>query len=71
MPLIIGEINPILTWSANCFITNSKGAGVFEITSTKLYVPVAIPAAIGQYKTTTTIEFRVQRNSRININQKY
>ena len=41
MPLIIGEKNPILTWSANCFITNSTGAGVFEITNTKLYVPVA------------------------------
>ena len=36
MPLI----NLILTWSSTCVITNSIGAGTFEITDTKLYVPV-------------------------------
>ena len=40
MPLIICEVNLILTWSSTCVITNSNGAGTFEITDTKLYVPV-------------------------------
>ena len=40
MPLINCEIILILTWSSNCVITNSTGAGTFEITGTKLYVPV-------------------------------
>ena len=30
----------ILTWSKDCVITNSTGAGKFKITETKLYVPV-------------------------------
>ena len=40
MPLINCEVNLILTWSSTCVITNSTGAGTFEITGTKLYVPV-------------------------------
>ena len=40
MPLINCEVNLILTWSSACVITNSTGAGSFEITDTKLYVPV-------------------------------
>ena len=42
MPLINCEVNLILTWSSTCVITNSTGAGTFEITDTKLYVP-AVP----------------------------
>ena len=38
MPLINCEVNLILTWSSTCVITNSTGAGTFEITDTKLYV---------------------------------
>ena len=38
--LINCEINLILTWSSTCVITNSTGVGRFEITDTKLYVPV-------------------------------
>ena len=34
------EVNLILTWSSTYFITDSTGAGTFEITDTKLYVPV-------------------------------
>ena len=41
MPLINCEVNLILTWSSTCVITNSTGAGTFEITDTNLYVPVA------------------------------
>ena len=40
MPLINYEVNLILTWSSTCVITNSTGPGTFEITDTKLYVPV-------------------------------
>ena len=40
MPLINCEVNLILTWSSTCVITNPTGAGTFEITDTKLYVPV-------------------------------
>ena len=40
MPLINCEVNLILTWSSTCVITNSTGAGTFEITDTELYVPV-------------------------------
>ena len=40
MPLINCEINLILTWSRDCVITNSTGAGKFKITEIKLYVPV-------------------------------
>ena len=40
IPLINCEVNLILTWSLACVITNSTGAGTFEITDTKLYVPV-------------------------------
>ena len=40
MSLINCQVNLILTWSSTCVITNSKGAGKFAITDTKLYVPV-------------------------------
>ena len=40
MHLINCEVNLILTWSSTCVITNSNGAGTFEITDKKLYVPV-------------------------------
>ena len=38
MPLINCEVNLILTWSATCVITDSRGVGRFAITDTKLYV---------------------------------
>ena len=40
MPLINCEVNLELTWSRDCVITNSTGAGKFAITETKLYVLV-------------------------------
>ena len=36
--LINCEVNLILTWSLNCVIPNSTGAGRFTITNKKLYV---------------------------------
>ena len=43
MPLINCEINLILTWSTNCVIVSTNVAHqnvTFEITDTKLYLPV-------------------------------
>ena len=40
MSLIDWEVNLILTWSSTCVFANSTGAGAFEITDTKLYVPL-------------------------------
>ena len=40
IPLINSEVNLILTCLSTCVITNSTVAGAFEITDTKLYVPV-------------------------------
>ena len=43
MPLINCEVNLILTWSSNCVLIatgNQNQAAIFEITDTKLYVPV-------------------------------
>ena len=40
MPLINCEVNLILTWSRDCVITSSTGAGKFKITETKLCVPI-------------------------------
>ena len=40
IPLINWEVNIILTWSKDCVVTNSTGAGKFRITETKLYAPV-------------------------------
>ena len=40
MPSINCEVSLILIWSSTCVITNSTSAGAFEITDTKLYVPV-------------------------------
>ena len=42
IPLINCEVNLILIWSSTCVVTNSTGAGTFEITDTKLYVPAVI-----------------------------
>ena len=44
MPLLNYEINVILSWSWNCFVTANAIDGhvpTFAITDTKFYVPVA------------------------------
>ena len=43
MPLIDCEVNFIFTWSTNCVIVSTNVANenaTFEITDTKLYIPV-------------------------------
>ena len=50
MSLINCEVNLILTWSSTCAITDSNGAGTFEITDTKLYVPAVTLSTQGNAK---------------------
>ena len=40
MSLINCEVNLILTWPKDCFISSTTGETKFKITDTKLYVPV-------------------------------
>ena len=40
MYLINVELNPILTWYDNCVLSNDARATIFEMTDTKIYVPV-------------------------------
>ena len=40
MSLINCEINPVLTWSQKCVLSNDTKAITFAITDTKLYIPV-------------------------------
>ena len=40
MSLINCEINPVLTWSQKCVLSNDTKAITFAITNTKLYIPV-------------------------------
>ena len=52
MPLINCKINFILTWSANCVISNTSAneATIFAITDTKLYVIVVTLSTQGNAK---------------------
>ena len=50
MSLINCEVSLILTWPSTCIITNSTGAGAFEITDTKLYVPVVTLSTLDNAK---------------------
>ena len=40
MPLINCKINLELNWTKNCVMSSVAGATTFQITSTKLYVPI-------------------------------
>ena len=53
VPLINCEVNLILTWSSTCAITDSNGAGAFEITDTKLYIPAV---TLSTQENTSTIK---------------
>ena len=53
MPLINCEVNLILTWSSTCVIVSTDVANqnaTFEITDTKLYVPVGSLSTQDNYK---------------------
>ena len=62
MPLITCEINLILTWSANCVISNAapNRAATLAITDTKLYVPNLTLSAQDYEKTMARIKIRNQ-----------
>ena len=45
MPLIKCEVNLPLTWSKDCVIYSATGETKFQITETKLYVPVVTLSA--------------------------
>ena len=40
MPLINCKIHLELSWTKDCVMSNIAGVTIFEITSTKLYVPI-------------------------------
>ena len=42
------EVNLILTWSSTCVITNSTGAGKFEMRDANLYAPVVTLSTQGK-----------------------
>ena len=50
VPSINCEVNLILTWSSTCVITKFTSAGTFEITDTKLYVPVVTLSTLDNSK---------------------
>ena len=50
MPLINCKINIILTWSSNCITLNGNRVEIFEITVTKLYVPVVALSTLDNAK---------------------
>ena len=61
MPLINCEVNLILTWSSTCVITDSNGAGTFQITDTKLYVPAVTLSTQENTKFLQQLKSGVQR----------
>ena len=63
MPLINCEINLILTWSANCVISNAavNQATTFAITYTKLYVPVVTLSTQDNAKLLKQLKSRFKR----------
>ena len=68
--LIYCKINLILTWSANFVITNSTGAGTFDITDTKLYLPVVTLSINYNAKLLQELKSSLKQLTGININQR-
>ena len=61
MPLSNCEVNLILRWSRDCVITNSTVKGKFEITETKLYVPVVFLSTQDNAKLLQQLKFGFTR----------
>ena len=70
MPLINCEVNHILTWSEDCVFTNSSSAKKFEITDTRLYVPV-VTSSTQQSGFKRTINWNKYQSSIKNICTRY
>ena len=72
MPLIICEINLILTWPAHCIISSATGTTTFEIIDAKLYVPSLTLLTQDNAKLLQQlIQILKEQLIGININQKY
>ena len=72
MPLINCEINFILTWSTYCVISFAAGETKFEITDTKLYVPMQLyKLKIMQNCLNNQNLILKEQLAGININQKF
>ena len=71
MLLINCEVNLIVTWSSTCVITNSTGAGRFEITDTKLYVSVVTLSTQDNAKLLQQIKSGFKRTINWNKYQSY
>ena len=70
LPLINCEVNLELTWSKDCVITNSMGEGKFQITETKLYVPVVTLSTQDNAKLLQQLNLVLKEKlSGINMNQ--
>ena len=71
MALTNCKINLILTWSASCIITNSRGTGTFAITNVKPHAPVVTFSTKGNAKLLQELKSGFKRTiTRININLK-
>ena len=71
MPLINCEINFILTWSDRCFVMNNPIANqepTFEITDTKLYVPVVTLSTQDNAKLIEQLKSDFKRTIKMNEN---
>ena len=68
IPLINCDVNFILTWSSNCVITNSTGAGTFEIADTKSYVPVVTLLTQDNFKLLQQLKSGFKRVINLNKN---
>ena len=69
MPLTNSDVNLILTWSEDCVITNSTGAGKVAITDTKLYIPAVTLSVQDNTKLLQQSKSRLQRTINWNKNQ--
>ena len=69
MPLTNSDVNLILTWSEDCVITNSTGAGKVGITDTKLYILAVTLSVQDNTKLLQQSKSRLQRTINWNKNQ--
>ena len=70
MPLVNCEINPILTWSANCVIASTDAVNqgaTFSITITKRYVSIVTLSSQGNTKLPQQLKSGLKR--KINWNK--
>ena len=61
MLLINCEVNLEFTWSKDCVITNSTGEGKFQVSETKLYVPIVTLSTQDHAKLLQQLKSRFKR----------